>query len=270
MSIELIVNCGVASATALPIKFWTFPGGERNCRIEDFPKGEVRAATLVCKYRGSDDLVDLILLVNAVRQVWGNIPVHLTMPYFPFARQDRCMVHGEPNALQAVVQVVNMLDFTTISVLDPHSDVLPALFPPGKLLVRPQWQVWANKLRGAENAALVSPDAGALKKIYKLAERLNMPVIEAAKVRDPKSGQITHTTVPQWDEFYSTLYIVDDICDGGRTFVELAKAIRATGCTSKLVLCVTHGIFSQGLEPLRAFDRVMCVNNLNPNIVFAE
>ena len=38
---------------------------------------------------------------------------------------------------------------------------------------------------------------------------------------------------------------VDDICDGGRTFIELGKVLRAKGA-SKLVLSVTHGIFSRG------------------------
>lgn len=262
MSIKLFVN----GTIELPVKFWTFPGGERNCRIEDFIKGEVKAAIIECNYQSSNDLVDLILLTNAIRQHFGMIRISLDIPYFPFARQDRVMTMGEPHALQAVVQVINMLDFTDIFVEDPHSDVLAALFPPGKLSTQPQWSIWANKIGPEPNSALVSPDAGAAKKIYKLAERLNMPVIEATKVRDPKSGQITSTKLPQWDEFYDTLYVVDDICDGGRTFVELAKAIKATGCSSELVLCVTHGIFSQGLEPLRCFDKIYCSNLMNDTV----
>jgi ribose-phosphate pyrophosphokinase len=265
MSVTLFVYTGTTTVL-LPIKFWTFPGGERNCRIEEFVKSEARALTITCDYRSSDDLVDLILLTNTVRQIWANYPLYLDIPYFPFARQDRCMTFGEPNALQAVVQVINMLDFTQVSVLDPHSDVLLALFPPGKLRVQPQWGIWAAKIGLEPNSALVSPDAGAAKKIYKLAERLNLPVIEAAKVRDPKSGQITKTVIPSWDEFYDTLYVVDDICDGGRTFVELAKAIKSTGCTSELVLCVTHGIFSQGLEPLSCYDKIYCSNLMNDTI----
>jgi ribose-phosphate pyrophosphokinase len=41
--------------------------------------------------------------------------------------------------------------------------------------------------------------------------------------------------------------IVDDICDGGRTFIELAKVLRPW-TTGKIYLYVTHGIFSNGLD----------------------
>lgn len=55
---------------------------------------------------------------------------------------------------------------------------------------------------------------------------------------------------------YDCLVVVDDICDGGRTFVELAKAIREAGYTKELRLCVTHGIFSAGLQPLECYDKI--------------
>lgn len=48
--------------------------------------------------------------------------------------------------------------------------------------------------------------------------------------------------------------IVDDICDGGGTFVGLAKELRAAGAT-RVYLYVTHGIFSKRL-PLEGIDHV--------------
>ena len=41
--------------------------------------------------------------------------------------------------------------------------------------------------------------------------------------------------------------ISDDICDGGMTFIGIAKALRALNC-EHIVLYVTHGIFSKGLS----------------------
>ena len=46
------------------------------------------------------------------------------------------------------------------------------------------------------------------------------------------------------------VYIVDDICDGGRTFIALASEIRARNAGA-VYLIVSHGIFSYGEEPLR-------------------
>lgn len=57
--------------------------------------------------------------------------------------------------------------------------------------------------------------------------------------------------------------IVDDICDGGRTFVELAKAIKAGRPTAKIYLIVTHGIFSAGYTQLKEyFERIYTTNSI--------
>lgn len=251
----------------IPLSFWTFPGGERNVRIDFTNKYSPSAEVLIeCDYKGSDDLVDLIMLVNALRQE-NFSDISLSIPYFPFARQDRVMTSGEANALQAISQVFNMLNLKHIEIYDPHSDVLEALFPPGVLSINRQWEIWAPRISEYEDLTsigLVSPDTGALKKVYKLADVLNVPVVCAQKVRDVSTGKITSTTIDVSNVLKLTsLYVVDDICDGGRTFIELAKAIRSQGYTGKLVLCVTHGIFSQGLEVLGHYDTIRCSNNLS-------
>ena len=46
--------------------------------------------------------------------------------------------------------------------------------------------------------------------------------------------------------------IVDDICDGGKTFIELAKVLKQKN-VGKIYLVITHGIFSQGFEGLASY-----------------
>jgi ribose-phosphate pyrophosphokinase len=56
--------------------------------------------------------------------------------------------------------------------------------------------------------------------------------------------------------------IIDDICDGGRTFVELAKAIKDGRPTAKIYLVVTHGIFSAGYDQLgEYFEKIYTTNS---------
>ena len=50
--------------------------------------------------------------------------------------------------------------------------------------------------------------------------------------------------------------IVDDICDGGRTFIELAKVLRAKGAET-VDLYTTHGIYSKGTKVLAPY-----INNI--------
>jgi ribose-phosphate pyrophosphokinase len=73
-----------------------------------------------------------------------------------------------------------------------------------------------------ENSVFVSPDAGAAKKVQKLGTAYQKPVIECSKIRNTMTGAITGVTVPQ-EANGKACYMVDDICDGGRTFVEIAK-----------------------------------------------
>ena len=63
------------------------------------------------------------------------------------------------------------------------------------------------------------------------------------------TGNITKTTVLHDDFGGKDCVIVDDICDGGRTFIELAKVLKERGA-GKIGLFVTHGIFSQGVGVL--------------------
>jgi ribose-phosphate pyrophosphokinase len=60
------------------------------------------------------------------------------------------------------------------------------------------------------------------------------------------------------------IFIVDDICDGGRTFTEVAKAIKENKkYTGKIYLVVTHGIFSAGFDFLvQYFDGIYTTNSV--------
>jgi ribose-phosphate pyrophosphokinase len=64
---------------------------------------------------------------------------------------------------------------------------------------------------------------------------------------------------------------VDDICDGGYTFIELAKALEARlepyfGADFKLDLWVSHGLFTKGYQDLSwHYDTIETTNSWNFN-----
>jgi ribose-phosphate pyrophosphokinase len=189
--------------------------------------------------------------------------ISLYVPYFLGARSDRKFLKGQSNYLKTVIcPIINSQNFSRVTVLDPHSDVLEACLN--------NFQKTSNV--GFASAAiedidgkitLISPDAGALKKIYDVAEAVDCnDVIVANKLRDLKTGRIIRTEVPGLSSDISfsgearskSFVIIDDICDGGRTFIEIAKAIRDSRpkeiFNDKIFLVVTHGIFSAGFEEL--------------------
>jgi len=59
--------------------------------------------------------------------------------------------------------------------------------------------------------------------------------------------------------------VVDDICDGGRTFNSLGLRLQQSGCR-EAYLFVSHGIFSQGTTKLLEYYKTIgTTNSFNHN-----
>lgn len=244
------------------IKQWKFPAGELGIKIEGTYSKDV--VTISCKYQSSDDLMYLLLLVDAIRSKNNKTYINLDMHYFPYARQDRVCAEGESFSLRVIANLLNSCNFNKVTVWDAHSSVLQAFFDAGVLLDVKQSVLVLPLFRDKENCCLVSPDAGATKKIYDISKSTGFPIIESQKIRCTNTGNIIETRINNTELFESVkeLIVVDDICDGGRTFIELAKVIRKT-YQKKLTLVVTHGIFSNGFSELeKYFDEILFVNDL--------
>lgn len=220
-----------------------FPVGELHVRLNgDF---RMRQADVTWNFHSSDDIIELLLFVDALHRAESVLSI-LRIPYFPFSRQDRVNLPGETLSIAVMAMLINGLDAKRVIITDPHSDVTPALIDRCDII--PQHEVFKDYFPIMfGKTVLISPDGGALKKIYKLAEITQLEVIECGKVRNVTTGAITGTRVPVENLGHACCVIVDDICDGGRTFVELAKALRASNA-GKIILMVTHGFFTQGLQ----------------------
>jgi len=94
---------------------------------------------------------------------------------------------------------------------------------------------------------VVAPDAGATKRCERFAKAVGAAgVIQCLKKRDTKTGQLSGFTCTA-DVSGKKLLILDDICDGGGTFVGLASELFTA---KQLDLAVVHGIFTKGTGQL--------------------
>jgi len=202
--------------------------------------------------------LELIVCATAALRNTGIQNIHLYTPYFMGARSDRRFTEGDANYLKQVIcPIINSQKFESVTILDPHSDVLEACLDNfvkvnNHDIVKNALTDIDNKRDAQDRIVLVSPDAGAYKKIFDVAQKFDIrKIITATKVRDIKTGKILHTEIPVLDQHEDLKYvIVDDICDGGRTFIELAKAIHDSRPTAEVYLIVTHGIFSNSFYEL--------------------
>lgn len=240
--------------TQIPAKLFTFAGGEEHIRFASFATAQVCKVEVVAHLTSSAQVMRLLLAVDALKRATDSAaPIELVIPYFPYARQDRVCAPGEALSAAVMAQLINAMAPSKVTTWDVHSDVVPALV--NNLINVEQASLVARcdalcEALSRGQLTLVSPDAGASKKTAALAQRFNCKgVIQASKQRDVNTGAITATQV-SGDVAGKDVLIVDDICDGGSTFVELAKVLKRQG-VKRILLFVSHGIFSKGL---RVFD----------------
>lgn len=229
-----------------------FAGGECHIRFKtDFP--ENAKLRLNTRLNSSDDIMTLCLAVDALRYM-GVGYIEAFIPYVPYARQDRVMVPGEPLSIKVLAGIINQLQLDKVYVFDAHSEVSVALLNNCYNVLNHDMVKQFLKQFGLTEYVLVSPDLGAYKKVDKLAQKLEYKghIATGIKIRDLATGQIIKSDVNTDDLKGKPCVVVDDICDGGRTFTELATALKAKGA-GDLYFIVSHGVFSHdALDNLKA------------------
>ena len=257
----------------LRYKISKFPDGQQSINLDFIHlEDEVKISSRLNDFK---DLEVILCATAALRNV-GVKTIHLYVPYFLGARSDRQFTDGGINYLKDVIcPIINSQNYETVTIVDAHSDVLEACIHNYRKIDNINLVKFAltdiDNTNGArEKLILVSPDAGALKKMYHVSEHFGIEkMVIANKHRDIKTGKITHTEVPglTQEPGSKNFVIIDDICDGGRTFLEIAKTIRKEREDSvfndKIYLVVTHGIFSAGFLELRNWiDGIYCTNSV--------
>jgi len=247
---------------SIAFKSFVFNGGEPHIKISEALTANDEV-TITTRVRSFNDFGLLLIATDALRRMDVE-KIHLVLPYFPAARQDRVMVAGESLSVKVYADIINAQNYQSVTILDAHSEVTSAVLNRVRNISNHKFV--NTLLQNHSDYVLVSPDGGALKKIYKLSQYLDgVPVIEGSKKRDVKTGKLSGFTVYADDLEGKTCIVVDDICDGGGTFLGLAKELKQKNC-GKLILIVTHGIFSRGLEQLtETFDHVYSTDSFSNN-----
>lgn len=146
----------------------------------------------------------------------------------------------------------------------------------------PEFEQLVNSAKANNDVVIVAPDKGAMARAQLAAKAMGVPyedIVYGEKVRDPDTGNILGLILFKEGDpraigrvhlypgsLYSDsiggkkLLIVDDICDGGRTFIELAKLLREFNPAS-ITLYVTHGIFSKGFDVFKGEDGKPLIDN---------
>lgn len=225
-----------------------FPAGEVGPSLNsEIPPGwghpKVEEIIVIAHLPNNDEIMKLLFVVDALRREYGDVKLKAHIPYVPYARQDRVCNRGEALSAAVMAGLINDLDFAEVVVLDPHSDVMGALIKNIRIVT--QTDVFQRVHHDWSDIHIVAPDAGAYKKSSSFAKAVGAKgLIVCNKERDLATGHITNISMSA-DVKGLKLFILDDICDGGRTFTELAKLVTSA---KRVELAVTHGLFTKGID----------------------
>jgi ribose-phosphate pyrophosphokinase len=226
-----------------------FPDGEMYLRIGGRLNGE--DVVLVQSTRNDKDVIELLLLENAVREAGAN-HLYVVVPYFGYARQDRSFFPGEPVSARAFGRHVE-IEADAVVTVDLHSPVTlksfskPAFEASGIPAV-------ARLLRERPVDLLVSPDKGGVERVKRMAQLLEKPWIALEKKRiDSERVELTLPSSLSEPLTGKHIVILDDVISTGGTIAEAAKLLRKQSVGSITAAC-THGLFLKD-----AFERIKAV-----------
>lgn len=241
-------------------KTWKFPAGEVGiAALPHSQSHKIDVIHIAASIQSSDEVMQLLMLTDGLKRQFFNAKIRLRLGYTPYGRQDRVCNEGEALSIAVFASLINSQGYDQVIIVDPHSDVTPALF--NRVVVVKQEEVFQEVCgnRYDINTIIVAPDVGASKKAAVIGEITRNQTIFASKQRNLATGEIIGLSF-SGDVKGKQVIVVDDICDKGGTFILLGEQLKKAG-VGKMILMVTHGMFNAGTKCLTdIYDEIYTTN----------
>lgn len=202
-----------------------------------------------------------LIFVKAIADAMSYMQLPLNHLYIPCLFGQRSDARFSPTQsldLKIITDIINSCGFKAVTVFDPHSAVGINLINNCGAEGSLGQIVQTIKSINSTNLILVSPDAGAYKKVFKYAEDLKLPLVAANKFRD-REGKITLNILGDVKD--KDCLIVDDLLDGGFTFHVLGEKLKEQGA-NRVYLYVSHAYFNKGVDFTTYIDHFYCTNSI--------
>jgi len=227
----------------------SYPDGQHTIKL-NMNKLNVKQSVLIkCRIRRFEELEVLLCLVSALKK--NDFYIHAIYFVYLFGmRSDRAFDIGEPNYFRDVLSPIIKLieNESRIMILSPHN-----------------------------HHQLHYVNASPVGSMYDI-NLLNLPKFDGLRIGGDSSFYFTgglhnHFIKERKDriivklnkeitEDFEQIFVMDDLCDGGATFIAEGEYLKKKFPDKKLKLFVYHGLFTQGVHPLLAYyDEIICTNS---------
>lgn len=260
-----------------------YPAGELQVRLTErgIERVEFTAKSndhtfLIARDLNPERIMELILLDDALRQYIPSTRLTVILPYLPYSRADRAFTEGDCRGLATFTRLLKTLNTERLVSLDVHSNIAQELgvknITPTPFITTAINSTIAKY--NARNINILLPDQGALNRYHFQKtygcniQAADTTVNHCRKIRNPKTGSLSLFETPPENAFkQGPILIIDDICDGGATFLGIATQLRKTKVYLPLALYVTHGLFSKGTNELsESFNSILTTDSFSHNV----
>jgi len=246
------------------IKLSTFSCGEKYIALEQTIRGQEVFLIQTCRDQlVNEDYMELFLMINAAKLSFAR-KIHVIIPHFGYARQDKVHVPREPISAKVMADLMVTAGADNVIAFELHADQAQAFFdvPVDNINLHRLFADYFRKKK-LKNIIVVSPDAGGAKKAKQLADDLSAPIAILHKSRPAHNkARTTHVVGDVKDK---TCIIYDDMIDTASSVAAAREALIKNGAKKDIYIAVTHPIFS-GPAPQRlakaGFKEVVVTNTL--------
>ncbi len=219
-----------------------FSSGETYVRFEESIRGKDVYLLQTGTLNPNEDLMELYLLCQAAKLSFAT-SVHVIIPHFPYARQDRVAEPREPISAKLVAHLLEEAGADHIITLDLHSDQIQGFFsvPADSLHAR---GIFADYIKDKKlaNPVVVAPDIGAAKVAKKFADTVGAELAILHKSRPEHNKAEILEIVGDIEGKDCVLF--DDMIDTAGTLSAAKEELVKHGANSDVYAVATHGIFS--------------------------
>ena len=244
----------------ISVRMLTFNDGEPHIWLDNIDR---KAYVHVwCRVANPNDLFILMQVGDILNRQGVEWELHIA--YLMGVRMDRVMSFGEAFSLKVVADVINSLQADSVEVYEPHSDRTTDLI---KHCTNATLYDNGKKFPDMKPYIIVFPDEGA-KERYKFDLYRNGSDFYCRKRRDPETGQILSLELDEHADNVverhpgKPFLVLDDLCDGGGTFVRVADILAERWPERERHIFVTHMVNAKGIEALaQHYHRVTFTNS---------
>jgi ribose-phosphate pyrophosphokinase len=240
-----------------------FSDGEISVKIDENVRGRDVFIVQPVSYPANDNLMELILILDAVRRASAR-RITAVIPYYGYGRQDRKVEPRVPISARVVADLIQSMSPNRVLTMDLHADQIQGFFhiPVDHLYYSPVLIEYL-KSKNIPDLVVVSPDSGGAERARFLGKRINASLAIIDKRRQRANESEVMNVIGDIDN--KNCIILDDMIDTAGTISKAAQALLDKGAKT-VICCATHGVLSgDAVEKLNSvnFSEIILSDTIN-------